>query len=441
MSAGRKRCEPGSWGAGARPTRLSSRWLSRYGSCCWCDNGDYNNKTGWYGWSDEGQNEAYDWGNTDLPALPAELSGLGYCDSHCHIDYLLHNQRQGGIEWSCKSTVCRYWEADAGSCPYGNDCEFAHGPEDLQPRPQLNLEDLETFRKEHLGVMAPIPSGLSAAPVLRCAITNCCEVESIADTTFLMREAEHVLGGTLFCTFGCHPHNYRQYGDEMENLLLAAVEACGSRAVGWGECGLDYFKNFWDAGCPKERERMIEVFARQVRLAAWRDMPLVVHSRDAEADTLRVLRQYLPREHKVHVHAFQGSADFMEEILREFPNCMFGVSAVLLKPYPIEAAIEIAKRCPLDRLLLETDSPFLAGEPREIPLLAVEVAKRRGNVGAAEVLSASSRNCERLYGLTARWRQQPKEVAGGLANSWTSLPAGKYQTDDGGGAVWPLRAN
>merc|ERR1712187_498036 len=178
--------------------------------------------------------------------------------------------------------------------------------------------------------------------------------------------------------------------------IIAELEACGPRAVAVGECGLDYCKNYDQSLEPEERKKMIEVFARQARVAAARKLPLVVHSRDAEEDTMQVLRDCLPSDHKVHIHAYQGTVAMMKEALDLMPNCIFGVSGMIMLAYPVESAVEAARHCPLDRLVLETDAPYLATGPGDIPKLAAEVAKIKG-VTVEQVLEATSANSERIY--------------------------------------------
>merc|ERR1712217_267882 len=157
----------------------------------------------------------------------------------------------------------------------------------------------------------------------------------------------------------------------------------------------DYYKNFYDAEEPECKAQMVEVFSRQASLAAARKLPLVVHSRDAEEDTMQVLRDCLPIDHKVHIHAYQGTVAMMKEALELMPNCIFGVSGMIMLAYPVESAVEAARNCPLDRLVLETDAPYLATGPGDIPKLAAEVAKIKG-VTVEQVLEATSANSERI---------------------------------------------
>lgn len=346
-----------------------------------------------------------DWDDLDWH----DLDGHEYSDAHCHLDYVIQNEKFGNTTWNSKQEYCRWW-ASGGACPYGDNCDWAHGDEELEARVPLGLSDIQPFVKRHFShasdttIADPGNGGTGAAryaPVPRSMITNCCELASIADTIFLANKAEEEFGGAVYCTFGCHPQNFRHYDDKMEEQLLAALEACGPRGVAWGECGLDYVKNWWEAEDPQSREHMLSVFARQARLAVTKGLPLVVHSRGADEDTLKVLCECLPREHGVHIHAFQGSVWFMNETLAHLPNSVFGVSSAVTLARPYEEALEIARRCPLDRLVLETDAPYLGWEPLEIPKVAQVVARVKG-LCAAQVLAAATANCERFYGIEPR---------------------------------------
>lgn len=251
---------------------------------------------------------------------------------------------------------------------------------------------------EQGGAVPPPPRRPDRMPKLEYLIHNCCEAESIDDSRMLVLVGERVLGGAIFCTFGCHPHNYNDYDDAMEGKLLQALRQCGRKSVAWGECGLDYYKNFYKVDIPGEKSKMIDAFARQARLAASLGLPLVVHSRDAEEDTMEVLREALPREHHVHIHAFQGSVRMMQDVLEVFPNSVIGLSGAITFKRQDPNVVKLAKTCPLDRLVLETDAPFLSEEPSHVPRIAQAVARVRG-IRAAEVLVAANRNCRRFYKL------------------------------------------
>lgn len=359
----------------------------------------------------------------ELASKDEGVDHMEFCDSHCHLDYLLLNEKHG-IEWIRKKKMCYRWES--GDCWFGEFCDFAHGPEDLTQRQPLETPDVEAFARRHLGphlVAGARPATRHEEQVAQpeeqagatpqavasecsCLITNCCDEDAIGDTQLMLECAERVLRGVVYVTFGCHPHNYRDYSDAYEQRLLDALAAAGSRAVGWGECGLDYHKNFWDVSVPAMRAQMLEVFSRQARIAVARNLPLVVHSRDAEEDTMSVLRECVPRDYPVHIHAFQGSEQMLVEILDTMPGAMVGISGQIAMTWSAHCE-GLSRRIPLERLLLETDAPFLSGKPRAIPHIAACVARARGGCSAEEVLRAANANCRRFYRLPAAAARAP----------------------------------
>lgn len=352
------------------------------GSPWWDGRGDEASKGEW-SQSKEQASAEEDWAFFD------NLNGVSYIDAHCHLDSCVLNEKYGDEIWTMKKWLCYRWLA--GNCWYGDDCEFAHGEDALVRMPPLQVKDLELLVQRHPHRQQ------RAGPHLGWLITNCCEGDAIADTLTLVEAGERFLGGRVLCTFGVHPHMYEEYSDALEAELLRAVERCGPKAVAWGECGLDYYKNHYDAQDKANRSRMVEVFARQARLAAAKKLPLVVHSRDAEDDTMAVLTTWLPREHPLHLHAFQGSSEMVHELLRLLPNAVVGISGAI---FVVRAVKRVAEALPLDRLVLETDAPYLSNEPREIPKIARAVARIKG-VSAREVLLASNKNSERVYRLSA----------------------------------------
>lgn len=334
-----------------------------------------------------------------------ELTGIGYCDSHCHLDTLLQNHRHGGLGWDCKQKLCKYWLE--GDCPF-EDCDYAHGDAQILPRIPLEHKDIEPYLLEFFpkrdGIVvdttkkATEGDASSPGPILQCIITNVCEVAAIEDTRRILQIADSVCPGSVFVSFGCHPHDYRDYSDAMEAQLIEELIASGSHAIAWGECGLDYCKNYEESLRPPERKRMMDIFARQARIAVERKLPLVVHSRDAESDTLEVLKENLPRDHKFHIHAYQGELGMMREALELFPNCIFGVSTMIMLAYPSVGAVKVAVDCPLERLILETDAPYLSQGSHDVPKLAKQVAVLKG-MSAVKVMEVTSGVCQRFYGV------------------------------------------
>eukprot|EP00933_Yihiella_yeosuensis_P009547 TRINITY_DN11549_c1_g1_i1.p1 TRINITY_DN11549_c1_g1~~TRINITY_DN11549_c1_g1_i1.p1 ORF type:complete len:508 (+),score=60.37 TRINITY_DN11549_c1_g1_i1:45-1526(+) len=339
---------------------------------------------------------------------PLELRGLGYIDAHLHLDCLLQNRANGGPGWDSKQRLCKYFLSEWG-CHLGDSCQFAHGEETREPRVPLKKEEVEDYFKDIASFVRATQDDSKPAThsSLLCMVTSCCELDSIPDTQIICEMADKLCPGSVLVTIGCHPHNYRWYNEAMENRLLQVLETSRKHVIAWGECGLDYYKNYDESLDPVQRERMVEVFARQARLAVERQLPIVVHSRDAPDDTCRVFRECCPRDHKVYIHAFQGTQEAMWRMLELMPNSIFSVSGMAMMSTPNEAVVDVARYCPLDRMVLETDAPYLAMDSRIVPRLAEKVAELKNEVNttsvtAAEVLKATTENSKRFYNLQDR---------------------------------------
>lgn len=195
---------------------------------------------------------------------------------------------------------------------------------------------------------------------------------------------------------GIHPHRSGAFAGRVTDagrVLSAAIAA--SDAVVVGEIGLDYHYDF----APRDVQR--EVFAAQVDLAASRGLPVAIHTREATDDTLDVLRQARPGVRGV-MHCFSGSVDEAREAL----ELGFHLSISGIVTFPKGGNIrDVAAFAPVDRLLVETDAPFLAPVPhrgkRNEPawvtetLRAVAAARRMSPEALSEVISD---NFERLVG-------------------------------------------
>ena len=192
---------------------------------------------------------------------------------------------------------------------------------------------------------------------------------------------------------GCHPHNAKFYDNGLEADLRRMLK--DPRVAALGEIGLDYH---WLDACPKERQQ--EVFAAQLELAQELALPVVVHDREAHGDTVEFLRKYRPRG---VVHCFSGSWETAREILGL--GMYIGLGGVVTFKNA-RHAMEVAQNIPLDRLLLETDAPYMAPVPHRgkrndsslIPLVAEKIGELRG-LEAQAVLDITAENAARLFGL------------------------------------------
>jgi TatD DNase family protein len=145
-----------------------------------------------------------------------------------------------------------------------------------------------------------------------------------------------------------------------------------------------------------------QVFEDQILLAQRRGLPIVVHDREAHGDMMEILRRYRP---KGVVHCFSGSVEMMREVVKL--GMYIGLGGVVTFKNA-RVAVEVARQVPLDRLLTETDAPYLAPEPFRgkrcdssmIRYVAERIAEIRG-ITAEEVLSAGRRNAQALFDIIA----------------------------------------
>lgn len=199
----------------------------------------------------------------------------------------------------------------------------------------------------------------------------------------------------LYAAVGIHPE---EIDDSLPENWLDCLKVwleSSPKVVAIGEIGLDYH---WEDCAP--RERQTAVFSAQLALANRLGMPVCVHDRDAHADVLSLLRHYKPQG---VVHCFSGSAEMAREVVDLGMYIGLGGTVTFKNA---RKAVEVARTIPLDRLLLETDAPYLSPEPcrgrrndsSKSPYIAQRIAEIRG-ISAGDVLNASNANICRLFGL------------------------------------------
>ncbi len=196
--------------------------------------------------------------------------------------------------------------------------------------------------------------------------------------------------GRVFATAGVHPHDARLGIDGLDELLGEPS------VVAVGECGLDY--HYEHSPRPVQRA----VFAEQIELAHAHDLALVIHTRDAWDDTFSVLASSGIPERTIF-HCFTGGPAEVERCLEV--GAMVSFSGIITFPSAGDVR-EAAALCPLDRVLVETDSPYLAPVPHRgrpnrpvlVPIVGAAVAEAMGRT-AAEVAEATWSNAARTYRL------------------------------------------
>ena len=155
----------------------------------------------------------------------------------------------------------------------------------------------------------------------------------------------------LYAAVGVHPEDCADWQDEQLNELRAL--AAHPKVVAVGEIGLDYY---WKENPPKELQK--RVFRAQLALGLELDLPVIVHDREAHGDCMDIVREF-PDVRGVF-HCFSGSAEMAKELV----GCGWMISFTGVLTYPnARKAVEAAQTVPLDRIMIETDSPYMAPAP------------------------------------------------------------------------------
>lgn len=198
-----------------------------------------------------------------------------------------------------------------------------------------------------------------------------------------------------YASVGWHPENLDSlpcdYIEKLEELILQ-----NDKIVAVGEIGLDYHYEGYD------REKQIEVFSRQTELAIKHGLPIIVHSREATADTMEILRKYRPSG---VLHCFGGSYETAKEVIAL--GMYIGFTGVLTFKNA-KKAVSALEAVPSDRLLLETDCPYMAPDgyrgkrcdSRMIYRIAQKVSELR-QIPAQQVIDMTSENACRLFKISS----------------------------------------
>ena len=155
----------------------------------------------------------------------------------------------------------------------------------------------------------------------------------------------------IFGTFGIHPHQTNT--DQLSKNEIVTKINLNNKIIGVGETGLDFYYNNSD------KDKQIKSFKNHIDAALELNIPIIVHSRNAEVETYEILKNY-DNKLKILMHCFTGSLSFAIELLKL--NSYFSASGIITFKNSIELQNTFQK-IPLDRLLVETDSPFLAPVP------------------------------------------------------------------------------
>ena len=199
----------------------------------------------------------------------------------------------------------------------------------------------------------------------------------------------------IYAAVGVHPHDAKLFDDAAERRLLGLAQQ-SKRVIAWGEIGLDYHYDH----SPRDIQRA--VFRRQLRLAREQNLPVVIHSRDADDDTIAILGEELTDYPRAGVlHCFGGSLAMAHAAIELGFFISFAGNLTFKKADDLR---DIARQLPLERLLIETDCPYLTPVPfrgkRNEPARVVETARFLASLvdqEPEEIGRITSENFARLF--------------------------------------------
>jgi TatD DNase family protein len=199
----------------------------------------------------------------------------------------------------------------------------------------------------------------------------------------------------VYAAVGVHPHDAKLFDHEAERRLIEIARQ-SKRVIGWGEIGLDYHYDH----SPRDVQR--EVFRRQLRIARELELPVVIHSREANDDTITILSEELSAYDRAGVlHCFGGTLAMARDAIELGFFISFAGNLTFKKAEDLR---DVARQLPLDRLLIETDCPYLTPVPfrgkRNEPARVVETARCLAEIHGKELQEigrVTSENFVRLF--------------------------------------------
>ena len=197
----------------------------------------------------------------------------------------------------------------------------------------------------------------------------------------------------IYGTIGVHPHETKNNNITSDFIIQNLKE--NKKIIGIGETGLDFFYNNSD------KETQIKSFREHIKASIKTNSPLIIHSRNAEVDTYNILNDYKNENLKILMHCFTGSKDFAEKLLTL--NSFFSASGIITFKNATDLQ-ETFKFLPLDKILIETDSPFLApvpnrgkkNEPAFIEYTATKLSEIK-NISKSQLISKTTKNFNNLF--------------------------------------------
>jgi TatD DNase family protein len=198
----------------------------------------------------------------------------------------------------------------------------------------------------------------------------------------------------IYCGMGVHPHNANDYSNEVEERIISSLSMAKVKAV--GEIGLDYYYDF----APKNIQK--DVFHRQLNIAKSHDFPVIIHNRESDDDMLEILQEEQTGELKGVLHCFSSDLTMLHKAL----DLGFHISFTGNITYKKSILDEIVRATPLDKIMIETDSPYMTPVPhrgkRNEPQFVRFIAQKIADIHALtleEIITMTSNNAKSLFRL------------------------------------------
>ena len=197
----------------------------------------------------------------------------------------------------------------------------------------------------------------------------------------------------IYGTIGIHPHETNNDTIDSEFIVKNLLE--NKKIIGIGETGLDFFYN------NSEKNKQIDSFRIHIEASLKANVPIIIHSREAEEETFNILNEYKDEKLKILMHCFTGTQVFAEKLL-EF-NSYFSASGIITFKNSTDLQ-KTFKSLPLEKILIETDSPFLApvpnrgkkNEPSFIDFTATKLAEIKG-IDKSKLIKLTTDNFNNLF--------------------------------------------
>ncbi len=212
--------------------------------------------------------------------------------------------------------------------------------------------------------------------------------ESFSRVKDLINKDEMIYG-----TIGIHPHESSTNIITSKQIIESLNE--NSKIIGIGETGLDFYYN------NSEKDKQVASFKEHIDASIKTNIPLIVHSRDAEKETFEILNEYKNENLKILMHCFTGSKEFAKKLMTL--NSFFSASGIITFKNSLDLQ-DTFKSIPMDNILIETDSPFLApvpkrgkkNEPSFIDFTAAKLAKIK-NISKEDLIQITTNNFNKLF--------------------------------------------